>query len=181
MVYENHESIQSPQYTNISDESVIKSISDNDLSQIIPQWETPKKHEAAMIIQRNWRKYKQSTIQKICKRKRSSTNPYFLVKIPIISDSSSDFSSDEDDETFHSPEHSSTPLQPCPPDNITPGRVYDVSRALAELGLPSDLNKVQNVSQTLDLLNTTPRRSRRNTVTYDYKTIHNHGFQKKDQ
>ena len=166
-------------HIDIDDKSVIESISSNNLSLVIPEWDFSEKNNAAKTIQKFWREYKEKKNISLRQttRKRSSTNPYFLVKIPIVSDSSSELSSeDNDDDIFLSPCPSSTPLQLCPSDEIEPGRVYDVSHALSQLGIPSDLSQVQDVSQALDLLSPTPRRSRRNAVRHDYNSVHHTGF-----
>ena len=163
---------------NIDDKSVIQSISSNDLSLIIPEWDLSIKDSAARKIQHFWKGYlnRKTIIEQKKMRKRSSTNPFFLVKIPVISDSSSELSDDgSDDDTFLSPAQSSTPVQLYPFDNIETGRVYDVSDALSHLNIPTDLSKVQDVSQALELLNTTPRRSTRNIDRPDYKLLHESG------
>ena len=107
---------------------------------------------------------------------KSETDPFFLIKIPIVSDSESELS----DDTFHSPMSSrpATPSLSHHADSFHPETVYNVTSALNSLQQPLDLERVQNVSQPLnDLLNPDiPSRPRRNVQRLDYKTLNSKGF-----
>ena len=154
--------------------SVVNSIESADLTLIDPNWQSPasmfRRNRAAIQIQRAWRHFKSEVRPK---RYRSSTDPYFLVKIPIIDNSDSDVS----DDTFYSPPQtrSATPVLTSHDQPIEPDTVYEVSQALDSLHLPTRLDRVQDVSRPLDILNTSSR-PRRHVRRHDYKTLHETGF-----
>ena len=158
--------------------SVVNSIESNDLTMIDPQWESPasllRKNNAAKKIQRAWRSCS-SSAQTI--RHRSSTDPYFLVKIPIVSDEESEIS----DDAFYSPpqSRSATPTLAHFSQPVASNTVYNVERALSSMQIPQNLDQVQDVSLPLDLLNSAPQpRPSRNIPSVDYKLFHSKGHEK---
>ena len=136
--------------------SVVNSIESNDLTMIDPQWESPasllRKNNAAKKIQRAWRSFS-SSAQTI--RHRSSTDPYFLVKVPIVSDEESEIS----DDAFYSPpqSRSATPTLAHFSQPVASNTVYNVERALSSMQIPQNLDQVQDVSLPLDLLISAPQ------------------------
>ena len=162
--------------------AVAASIENCDLTLVDPNWESPCslfiKNRAARTIQRAWRQSLSSNPSVTGGKYNSVTDPFFLVKIPIVSDSESELS----DDTFHSPMSSrpATPSLAHHEDPFQPETVYNITSALESLQLPLDLDRVQNVSQPLDaLLNPElPSRPRRNVQRLDYKTLNSKGFSK---
>ena len=158
------------------DMSVTASIESSDLTLIDPSWDSPislfRKHTAAKKIQRFWR---QHLLSQHRRRYKSSTDPYFLVRIPVVDDSESDFS----DDTFYSPHQSrpGTPILSHYSQPIQADTVYNISQALDSLQLPTDHNQVQDVSSTLDALDLHHhQRPRRNVQRHNYKTLNAKGF-----